>query len=235
MKSGIYKIRCIGNCKFYIGSSYDIAQRKYKHLRALRGNYHANKHLQNAFNKYGESDFKWEILELCELDRLIEREQYYFDTLKPEFNITLVAGKNAGNKWTEKQKESCGFKKGMAPWNKGLKIGPQSKQLIKKRVRNRKGYKHSEETKKKIAIGNTGKPKNKLTKEQLINRGNAIKGKNCKPVIQLSVDGVEVNKYLSVEIAAKEFGCNGSKLSKALRNNLIFKGYKWKFDKKKKK
>jgi len=39
------------------------------------------------------SNFKLEILEYCEADRLIilEREQYYIDLLKPEYNILKIA------------------------------------------------------------------------------------------------------------------------------------------------
>jgi group I intron endonuclease len=37
--------------------------------------------------KYGYSNFSIDILEYCELNVLIEREQYYINHLKPEYNI----------------------------------------------------------------------------------------------------------------------------------------------------
>ena len=33
---------------------------------------------------------------------MIEREQYYFDTIKPEYNILQIAGSTLGRKYSEK-------------------------------------------------------------------------------------------------------------------------------------
>ena len=49
------------------------------------------------------------------------------------------------------------FREGkLVPWNKGKKTGPQPPALVKKRVRSRRGYRHSEETKQKIRESNKG-------------------------------------------------------------------------------
>jgi group I intron endonuclease len=37
--------------------------------------------------KHGYSKFSLEILEYCTLDNLIEKERYYINLLKPEYNI----------------------------------------------------------------------------------------------------------------------------------------------------
>ena len=58
---GIYKITNLINNKFYIGSSSDLKKRLYEHRRELNLGVHANKHLQSAWNKYGEENFKFEI------------------------------------------------------------------------------------------------------------------------------------------------------------------------------
>ena len=42
IKSGIYKITCIENHKFYIGSSKDIEKRWRQHKNTLRLNKHVN-------------------------------------------------------------------------------------------------------------------------------------------------------------------------------------------------
>jgi len=47
--------------------------------------------INKALLKYGYSNFKIEILEYCEPSKCIEREQYYIDLLKPEYNISLTA------------------------------------------------------------------------------------------------------------------------------------------------
>ena len=89
--SGIYRIQSKVNNKIYIGSSINFKSRKYSHFKSLKNKKHTNKHLQNHVNKYGIDDFQFSILEYCPKDKLIEREQYYIDTLNPEFNICKIA------------------------------------------------------------------------------------------------------------------------------------------------
>lgn len=54
--------------------------------------------IDKALLKYGYSNFQLDILEYCEGSNLIEREQYYLDLLKPEYNILLIAGSSLGFK-----------------------------------------------------------------------------------------------------------------------------------------
>lgn len=84
-KSGVYKITNTVNSKTYVGSSKEVYNRlsTYKCL-FKRGKVH-NKHLQSSFNKYGIKNFLVEIIEFCE-ENLKEREQYWIDFLKPEYN-----------------------------------------------------------------------------------------------------------------------------------------------------
>lgn len=63
MARGIYKIINVINNKFYVGSAVDFTARKRRHWWALRSQRHANKHLQAAWNKYGEEAFKFLIVE----------------------------------------------------------------------------------------------------------------------------------------------------------------------------
>ena len=57
--SGIYKITNKTNGNYYIGSASIICNRWWIHISKLRKNCHSNKYLQNAFNKYGESNFEF--------------------------------------------------------------------------------------------------------------------------------------------------------------------------------
>lgn len=98
MKSGIYKILNKVNDKFYIGSSNNLLHRKSTHFYDLRNNKHRNIHLQRSYNKYNEDDFEFSIIEECEVDDLIKREQYYIDNLNPHFNILKIAGSSLGIK-----------------------------------------------------------------------------------------------------------------------------------------
>jgi group I intron endonuclease len=93
--SGIYVITCTANGRIYIGSTVNFRHRWSEHRRYLKGGYHKNALLQAAWNKYGQDAFAFEVLEYCGCDALLEREQYYFDTLKPfkprGFNISVSA------------------------------------------------------------------------------------------------------------------------------------------------
>jgi len=77
--SGIYRIECSGNGKHYIGSAVSLKQRMACHRSMLRNGTHTNKHLQRAWNKYGEDSFSMATIEECGLDILIEREQHWID------------------------------------------------------------------------------------------------------------------------------------------------------------
>jgi group I intron endonuclease len=46
--------------------------------------------------KYGYSAFSLYILEYCNKEDLISREQYYLDLYKPEYNVLKIAGSSVG-------------------------------------------------------------------------------------------------------------------------------------------
>jgi group I intron endonuclease len=52
--------------------------------------------IYKALRKYGFSKFSLEILEYCNIEDLLKREQYYIDLLKPEYNICKIAGSPLG-------------------------------------------------------------------------------------------------------------------------------------------
>lgn len=130
---GIYAITENNNQKLYIGSAKNIIGRWLTHIRELSGQCHTNKILQNSWNKYGEESFEFTVLEECQIDKLLDREQYYIDALKPQFNICQTAGSRLGTKHSEETKRMYSIKrKGMIPWNKGKKIGPLPEEWRKK-------------------------------------------------------------------------------------------------------
>ena len=47
--------------------------------------------IYSAILKYGYNKFKLEILEYCTKENVLNREQYYIDSKKPEYNICKVA------------------------------------------------------------------------------------------------------------------------------------------------
>ena len=60
--------------------------------------------MYKALLKYGYSNFSIDILEYCEPNVKISREQYYIVLLKPEYNILKKAGSNLGFKHSEATK-----------------------------------------------------------------------------------------------------------------------------------
>src|SRR5690606_4713108 len=85
-KGGVYQIRNLINGKIYIGSAKCVQVRASQHLSKLKQGKHANKHLQNAFNKHGEDAFLFEVLEVVEGDKgeRFRIEQKYIDKLIKE-------------------------------------------------------------------------------------------------------------------------------------------------------
>lgn len=112
MSKGVYKITNLINNKIYVGSSNDLNYRKSMHFSKLKHNNHINKHLQNSFNKYGRENFIFEIIEECEeceeyeniKELLLNKEQYYIDTLTPQYNILVIAGSSLGYNHSEETK-----------------------------------------------------------------------------------------------------------------------------------
>lgn len=86
-KSGIYCILNKDNNKRYIGSSKNIYTRLMKHRSLLRNSRHENKLLQNTWNKHSEKSFECFVLEYVEENLLQEREQFYIDSFKSEYNL----------------------------------------------------------------------------------------------------------------------------------------------------
>lgn len=105
IQSGIYCIENNTTKKKYIGQSINIDDRWIKHKSDLNKGTHDNDYLQNAWNKYGEKDFSFYVLEFCDKDVLDEREIYYMDlknVLNREFGYNLkTGGQNSGVKVSE--------------------------------------------------------------------------------------------------------------------------------------
>ena len=111
--SGIYCIKNKVNNMVYIGLSKNIHNRWIEHKYRLNTHIHPNTKLQNAWDKYGEDNFEFIVLEKCDYDVIYEREKYWIKKYKSserEFGYNLSTGgenTSEGSTWTNTQKENA--------------------------------------------------------------------------------------------------------------------------------
>ncbi len=94
--SGIYAIYSKIDGSLYIGSALNLRKRRTHHVHLLRNNKHYSIYLQNIYNKYGEENLSFQIIEIVSgfdnyslSNNLILREQFYISLLKPNFNTIM--------------------------------------------------------------------------------------------------------------------------------------------------
>jgi group I intron endonuclease len=94
--SEIYLIYAIRNTKTnerYIGSTKNLKARNQQHFAELRRDYHSNRYLQRAFDKYGERSFVVEVVEEDVPESIISsRENHWinhFDSYKNGYNVVI--------------------------------------------------------------------------------------------------------------------------------------------------
>lgn len=98
----IYEIKNLITKDVYIGSSVNFKERKRRHLRDLKKGNHHSIILQRAYNKYGKSNFVFNILIECNKNLLEKFENEFLIKLKPKYNICKVAYKTTGRICSEK-------------------------------------------------------------------------------------------------------------------------------------
>ena len=162
MTSGIYCIENLVNGKKYIGRSVNITRRWNTHRSQLRLNCHPDKFLQNAWNKYGEVNFKFWIIDILPRDQeKLKLLEIYFIELYNSFwengkgyNLTR-GGENAfGTIWNEeRRKEMSKRVSGKNHWNYGKNTPAET---IEKMKNSQYGKTMSLEARKKLSITNSG-------------------------------------------------------------------------------
>lgn len=117
----IYKITSPSN-KIYIGQTIDF-KRRLKDYRTA-SNLIKQPRLGNSFIKYGFDNHLIEVIEICEVEKLNERERYHQIKLNPELNCRVQGTNDKSGYLSEETKKKISIaKKGSVPWNKGIKTG----------------------------------------------------------------------------------------------------------------
>lgn len=145
-KIGIYCIENMINGNKYFGQSINLKDRLYGHRTKLKHNKHNNRHLQFAVNKYGFNNFKFYVVEECDIASLDERERYYIALYKTdncEFGYNIEPGGSHGLKTMSDE-----TKLKISESLKGRKFSEEHKSKISKANHERD---ISEETRKKMS------------------------------------------------------------------------------------
>lgn len=104
----IYSIECLANGKRYIGQSTNYISRMRGHRSELRRNAHENDCLQKAWNKYGEDNFIFSIVEECKAEELDDLEKYYiskYNSLSHENGYNIEGGGNSNKHVPQRTKD----------------------------------------------------------------------------------------------------------------------------------
>lgn len=149
--SGIYKIINKTNGKYYVGSSNDIKRRwsQHKSELKLKSRMHDNSHLRNAWNKDGENNFDFVVVEIIEnptKETLLLSEQKYLNEAKQNqdqcYNLQFIA---SGGEWSDESKKK------LSDYRKGRKLSYLHRKHIGDAIRGRKFSKeHCEKIGKKL-------------------------------------------------------------------------------------
>jgi len=181
-KCGVYRLTNLTNKKTYVGSAINLRTRFYVYYSVSRLA-SSNMIVYKAILKYGYSNFRLEILEYCEPNNVVTREQYYLDILKPEYNILFTAGSSLGYKHTKEALEK-------------MSVGRSAYT----------GYKLSAETRAKLTVAATGRVLSEETKAKIsasrmgIKFSDATRAKLSAATAAIQGVAVEVQTFKQVRL-----------------------------------
>lgn len=149
-KAGIYCIQNQIDGKCYIGKSVNIPKRWKEHKSLLRNGHHHNRHLQKAWNCYGEESFNFKVLEYANPMELAELEIAYISKYKSfgENGYNFTMGGDGGLLGMPKTEET---RRKISEANKGRQHTPEEKAQVSKAL---KGRVFTDEHKQKIGKAN---------------------------------------------------------------------------------
>jgi len=180
---GIYKIECIVTGITYIGStSVSFTKRWRKHKQRLRHNYHENSYLQNAWNKYGKENFRFEVVERLNnntRNEIKEREYFWLSKYFSKgrdycFNLSdhtdggnTVKDEKTRKKLSESIKASYTPELRASRSKQGKSRGKESAKILKETMATDEWKKAHLEGVRKLAKNKNWLQKNKESKEHL--------------------------------------------------------------------
>lgn len=210
----VYKITNLANGKIYVGSTTNYRVRRVQHFSELRCGRHSNSHLQRAFNKYGESQFKMEMLTPVTPDELDLMESGFIEWLNatnPSVGYNVLKG---------------GGRRPSKPWGQSH-LSEESRQRISKAKLGRKYSDQARENMSKgqkllYASGYVNPQKGRATPEAIA----ALK----KPVIHFDAQDLIIGEYDSIKEAQASTRWSLWLITKSAKKNLKLQdGSYWRF------
>ena len=223
---GIYKIENKINHKIYIGKSIDIYTRWYNHKHSLRNGVHYNLHLQKSWNKYGEDNFEFCIIEKCSEKNLDQLEVLYisqYQSYNSTFGYNLTLGGEGGIPNYETRKKLSQANSGENNPMFGKFHTDETKNKISEALSGEKNPRYgkhsvhygkhlSDAHKEKLRIANIGKNMSEASK---IKQSQAKIGQNNPRAI--SVYCIELNEIFNcIKEACDKYGISKDGISKCI-------------------
>jgi group I intron endonuclease len=176
----IYKITNKIDGKFYIGST-EYPERRFKeHATDLNKGRHHSLYLQRAWDKYGEDNFKFEILRYCTRNKRRVYEQHFLDRLRPyDYEIGYNMNRKVDSRYGRKMsKEACLkmsiAKKGKPSVRKGCKLSEETRKKLSESHKGQVSWLKG--TKGKIVAWNKGISPSQVTRQRM---SESLKGKKA--------------------------------------------------------
>lgn len=210
-KPGIYRWINKLNNNTYVGSGLDLSKRlkEYYNKSELKRN---PRPIHAALLKYGYENFILEILEYCRADELIKREQYYLDTLKPEYNILKYAYSLLGYKHTPENIAKFKLKKVSQELKDKLSLVHSGKEV-------------SQETRDKLSLATANYRKNNpLSPEALANITAKTTEREGVAVTLLNTQTNEELEFPTLTKAGEYLGIKRQAIRNAIKRKSLVKG-----------
>jgi len=192
----IYKVTNIINNYVYIGKSIKSLHSRYVDHYRFVNRRNSQTYFHRALRKYGEENFKWEILtETNDKNKLNLIEKFYIAGYKKMGNIYNMTDGGDGGTYKgrpiseERRKKISKSLMGNIPWNKGKKM---------KGVSPNKGKKHTQEMKDKIS--KTLKEYFLIEENRNKLRMNSLGKKQTKENIKKRIESMQRNKLKKMNL-----------------------------------
>jgi len=169
-------------------------------------------YIYNAILKHGLSNFSLAIIEYCEPEQCLDREDFYLSSLRHEYNILEKAGSSLGFRHSDKTKKIMS----------GAKKGENNPFF---------GQNHSDETRKKMSEAKTGlqaaffgknhsaESRKKISDAKLGQARPGGAGRPSQPISVFDKNTNETTIYDSIRAAARTLNMDSGIISSYLKRN----------------